>query len=64
MIMQGQRMEAEIHVQLQTIGKLGTGRGGFSAPRPDIFTPTPEKDPFSIVQVAGWASWLVWANME
>jgi hypothetical protein len=52
--MQGHRVEAEI--QLQNIRNLGAGRDVFSAPRPDIFNPSPEKDPAPIVQESEWAS--------
>jgi hypothetical protein len=60
--MQGLGLEAEI--QLETIRNLGAGRGGFSAPRPDIFTPSAETDPVPIVQDSGWASSPVWTDAE
>jgi hypothetical protein len=37
---------------------LGGRRGGWLEPRPGRFTP--EKDPVSIVQEAGWAPGPVW----
>jgi hypothetical protein len=37
---------------------LGARRGGWSAPRPDRFTPG--KDPVPIVQEAGWVPGPVW----
>ena len=36
--------------------------GGWSAPRPDRFTPG--KDPVPIVQEAGWAPQPVWTDAE
>ena len=42
---------------------LGTeDGGGWSAPRPDRFTPG--KDPVPIVQEAGWAPGPVWTGAE
>jgi len=55
-------MGAEI--QLQYIRNLGAGSDGFSAPRPDIFTPSPEKDPVPILQEPGWALGPVWTDAE
>ena len=51
MLMQGLGLEAEI--KLHTIRNLGGGRGGFSAPHLDTFTPSPEKDPVPILQYLG-----------
>jgi hypothetical protein len=62
MLVQGLGVEAEI--RLQTIRNLGIVRGEFSAPHPDIFTPSPEKDPVPIVQESGWASGPVWTDPE
>ena len=50
--MQGHRVEEEI--QLQTIRDIEAVRGGFSTPRPNTFTSSPEKDPVPIAQESEW----------
>jgi len=54
MLIQGHGVEAEI--RLLVIRNLRAGRGGFSAPHPDIFTPSPEKYPVPILKESGWVS--------
>jgi hypothetical protein len=57
MLIQGHGVEAEIW--LLSIRNLRAGRGGFSAPHPDIITPSPEKDSVPILQESGWVSLLL-----
>jgi hypothetical protein len=59
-----QRHRVETEIQLQCIRNLAAGSGGFSAPRPDIFTPSHEKDPVPIVQESVLAWGPVWMDAE